>query len=94
VKDPRKNENPHTPLSSSGLFSFLSTAASVPEYRDLFDRYWKKREEERVHPSEGADRTKRRGGAQRSAQRPQESRGRERKVQGREDLNSGGEGTS
>lgn len=83
MKDPQKHED-SSPVSS-GLFVLMSTADSGSSYRDLFDRYWKKREEERARPPEGSNPTKRRGGAQRSARRPQESRGREHKTQGRVD---------
>ncbi|MHB8370176.1 MAG: hypothetical protein ACYDBP_10925 [Leptospirales bacterium] len=95
MKAPQKHENPRPPLSSSDLFVLMSTADPVSSYRGLFDRYWKKREEERGRPSEGPDRTKRRVRRTSEAHRdPQESRCRERKAQGGEDRSRAVEGTT
>ncbi len=80
-----KVDNPERPFSSSDLFFRLSAAGTLSEYRDLFARYWKKREEERfLSPSGGPTQPMRRGGAQRCAQELQKSRCRKREAQGRE----------
>jgi hypothetical protein len=42
-------------LSSSELFALMRQANSVSEYRDLFERYWKKGKEERSRPSEAPE---------------------------------------
>ena len=87
MKDVSPNvDNPERPLSSSDLFVRLAAADTLSEYGDFFDRYWKKREEERVLlPSGGTTQPMRRGGAQQRAQGPQKSRWRKREAQGRED---------
>lgn len=87
MKDVSPNvDNPERPLSSSDLFVRLAAADTLSEYGDLFDRYWKKREEERfLPPFGGTTQPMRRGGAQQRAQGPQKSRWRKREAQGRED---------
>ena len=81
-----KVDHPEQPFSTSDLFVQLSVAGTLSEYRDLFEQYWKKREEERFHsPSGGPTQPMRRGRAQRCAQGPQKSRCRKREAQGRGD---------
>lgn len=75
--DSAPEESPQESLSSSELFALMQKAESVSEYRDLFNRYWEKRKAEGIRPSEAPSPGPE---AQRSAQRPQKSRGRERKA--------------
>ena len=44
-------EHPQKSLPSSEIFVLMQKAESVSEYRDLFERYWKERMDERSRPS-------------------------------------------